>query len=78
MKMVHTMLIEEHFLKKSTYNTIIKTDLSFTLVHTNCGPPIKLFRLYIFSFLETSDTPSRNPIGEPLRVVVGDTRIGTR
>ena len=51
--MLHTMLIEKYFLKNNTQNTIIQTDLSFTLVHTNFGEPIKLFRHYAFSYLGT-------------------------
>jgi hypothetical protein len=47
------MLIEKYFLKNNTQNTIIQTDLSFTLVHTNFGEPMKLFRHYAFSYLGT-------------------------
>ena len=43
-KMVHTMLIEKYFKRITLENTMIKTDLSFTLLHTNFGLPIKLFR----------------------------------
>jgi hypothetical protein len=60
--MVQTMLIEKHFLENNTLkNTIIKTDLSFTLMCTNFGPPIKLFRHHAFSFLGTRDTPFSKP-----------------
>jgi hypothetical protein len=45
-------------------NIIIKIELSFTLVHTNFGPPIKLFHHYAFSALGTPDNPSRNPVRE--------------
>ena len=55
------MLIEKK-IKNKLKNTIIKTDLSFTLVHTNFGPPIKLFGHYTFSSLGTPDTSSRNPV----------------
>jgi hypothetical protein len=34
----------------------LKADLSFTVVRTNFGPPIKLFRHYAFSSLVTFDT----------------------
>jgi hypothetical protein len=57
-KMVHTMLIEKYFKRMTLENTMIKTDLSFTLLHTNFGLPIKLFRHYAFSALGTPDTPS--------------------
>ena len=55
------MLTEKCFYRIAIKNTIIKTELSFTLVHTNFGPQIKLFRHYAFSSDGTLDTPSRNP-----------------
>jgi hypothetical protein len=64
--MVHTMLIEKYILRITLKNTIIKTDLSFTLVQSNFGQPIKLFRLYAFSSLGNPHTTSRNPTGEIL------------
>ena len=60
--MEHIMLIEKYFSRTTLKHTIIKADLSFTLVRTNFGPPIKLFRHYAFSSLGTPDTPSRNPL----------------
>ena len=60
--MVHSMLIEKYFFKRITLsNTTIKTDLSFTLVHTSFGPPVKLISRYAFSAVGTPDTPLRNP-----------------
>jgi hypothetical protein len=54
------------FLGMTLENTTIKTYLSFTFLHKNFGPPIKLFRHYAFSSLGSSDTPSRNPVWAPM------------
>jgi hypothetical protein len=57
------MFLEKYFFKRITLkNTTIITDLPFTLVYTNFGPPIKLFQHYVFSSLGTPDTPSRIPV----------------
>ena len=56
--MVHTMLIEMYFWRITLKDAIIKTDLSFTLVHKKFVPPIKLFGHNAFSSLGTLDSPS--------------------
>jgi hypothetical protein len=61
-KIVRTMLFEKVFLKGTLKNAIIKTELSFTLVRTNFGPPIKPFRHYAFLSVGNPDTPSRSPV----------------